>query len=725
MERRSQRPAFERLRVASAVATMVLTPASPVMSKTLFGPRPSTTFLFPGSVGLNKVIFMLAWAVLFSGVTTQSACASTATTTTLAVTSTGNAVTTVSTGSVVTLTATVNAGGSAVNPGEVKFCDAAATYCSDIHLLGKAQLTGAGAATFRFVPGVGSHSYKAVFVGTTSYGTSTSSASSLTVTGSATGSSGAVTIAQSGSAGNYSLTATVTGNGTTRPTGSVSFLDTDNANYVLATATLGITASGLNFVNSSTPVSGDGTDGVAVGDFNGDGISDLAVTNQTDNSVTILLGQGNGKFQFASNLRVGNDPGYIVVGDFNSDGKQDLAFTDFTGDTVEVWLGHGDGTFTSTSSYPTGNAPLGVVAEDLNGDGIPDLAVVNGFGGLTVLLGKGDGTFTPAASPATGVRPRDIVAADFNGDGIPDFAVGNSGDNTISILLGRGDGTFTAAASPPTGTEPSGLVTGDFNGDGKPDVVSVNLYGNNATLLLGKGDGTFTAGPIPATGASPYGVTVGDFNGDGKADLAVTNFLGTYNVTVLLGDGAGNFAPLPPLTTILDPEYVVAGDFNGDGLSDFVVVDGSTTVPVYLASGTSVTATVSHISPVGTGTHLVDASYAGDPVYTGGISGTTALTAEPEPTASVLSANPAGSASGQQVTLTATLAPDTAQNHNATGTVTFYSGSTSLGTGTAIANGVASVNVTSLPVGSDCLTATYTGDTNFATSTSNPLCYTV
>src|SRR5665213_2472847 len=633
MERRSQRPAFERLRVASAVATMVLTPASPVMSKTLFGPRPSTTFLFPGSVGLNKVIFMLAWAVLFSGVTTQSACASTATTTTLAVTSTGNAVTTVSTGSVVTLTATVNAGGSAVNPGEVKFCDAAATYCSDIHLLGKAQLTGAGAATFRFVPGVGSHSYKAVFVGTTSYGTSTSSASSLTVTGSATGSSGAVTIAQSGSAGNYSLTATVTGNGTTRPTGSVSFLDTDNANYVLATATLGITASGLNFVNSSTPVSGDGTDGVAVGDFNGDG-------------------------------------------------KQDLAFTDFTGDTVEVWLGHGDGTFTSTSSYPTGNAPLGVVAEDLNGDGIPDLAVVNGFGGLTVLLGKGDGTFTPAASPATGVRPRDIVAADFNGDGIPDFAVGNSGDNTISILLGRGDGTFTAAASPPTGTEPSGLVTGDFNGDGKPDVVSVNLYGNNATLLLGKGDGTFTAGPIPATGASPYGVTVGDFNGDGKADLAVTNFLGTYNVTVLLGDGAGNFAPLPPLTTILDPEYVVAGDFNGDGLSDFVVVDGSTTVPVYLASGTSVTATVSHISPVGTGTHLVDASYAGDPVYTGGISGTTALTAEPEPTASVLSANPAGSASGQQVTLTATLAPDTAQNHNATGTVTFYSGSTSLGTGT-------------------------------------------
>ena len=192
------------------------------------------------------------WIALYGGA--QQAWAALATTTTLALTSGGSPVTTVTSGSVVTLTATVKAGSTPVKPGRVNFCDATAAYCTDIHLLGTAQLTSAGTAALKFRPGIGSHSYKAVFVGTNNDAASSSSASALTVTGKYPTTA---TIAQSGSAGNYTLTATVAGSvdqpGLASPTGTVSFLDTSNGNSVLGTAALGVGASALGWLNSQTP----------------------------------------------------------------------------------------------------------------------------------------------------------------------------------------------------------------------------------------------------------------------------------------------------------------------------------------------------------------------------------------------------------------------------------------------------------------------------------------
>jgi hypothetical protein len=143
--------------------------------------------------------------------TTQALASPQATTTTLAITSAGSAVTTVAAQTVVTLTATVKASTTAITTGQVEFCDASATYCTDIHLLGTAQLTSTGTATLKFIPAIGSHSYKAIFVGTNSNTSSISSASALAVTSSLIPST--TTIAQSGITGNYTLTATVTGQG--------------------------------------------------------------------------------------------------------------------------------------------------------------------------------------------------------------------------------------------------------------------------------------------------------------------------------------------------------------------------------------------------------------------------------------------------------------------------------------------------------------------------------
>ena len=130
---------------------------------------------FPGICPVLAAILALATAP------SLASAAPATTTTTLALTSNGNAVSTVASGTVVTLTATVTAGTTPVTTGLVNFCDASAKYCEDIHILGSAQLTSTGKAVINFRTGTGSHSLKAVFAGTTSYATSASSPSPLTV----------------------------------------------------------------------------------------------------------------------------------------------------------------------------------------------------------------------------------------------------------------------------------------------------------------------------------------------------------------------------------------------------------------------------------------------------------------------------------------------------------------------------------------------------------------
>jgi len=576
----------------------------------------------------------------------QQAWAALATTTSLAMTSGGSPATMVTSGTVVTLTATVTAGSTPVTPGRVNFCDAAAAYCTDIHLLGTAQLTSAGTAALKFVPGIGSHSYKAVFVGTDSDAASSSSASALTVTGKYPT---ATTIAQSGSTGNYTLTATVAGyvneTGLTSPTGTVSFLDTSNGNSVLGTAALGTGASALGWLNSQTPPTGGDPSFVVVGDFNGDGIPDLAVANAAATfffyqyALTILLGNGDGTFTATATSPLTEAyPSSIAVADFNGDGIPDLAVTNYIADTLTILLGNGDGTFTATTATPaTGSGPDSVAVGDFNGDGIPDLAVTNDYSNtVTILLGNGDGTFTATAvSPATGNVPVSIAVGDFNGDGKADLAVANYKDGTLTILLGNGDGTFTATAvSPATGTEPFSVAVGDFNGDGKADLAVANKNGGNAgtlTILLGNGDGSFTPTAVsPATGNGPESVAVGDFNGDGIPDLAVANNNGgsAGTLTILLGNGDGTFTPtaVSPATG-KGPDFVAVGDFHGGGVSDLAVANSKdNTATVLLTENQTATATASGIAPVGAGTHLVEASYPGDSNYSSSVSGTTALT---------------------------------------------------------------------------------------------------
>jgi hypothetical protein len=326
--------------------------------------------------------------------------------------------------------------------------------------------------------------------------------------------------------------------------------------------------------------------GIASGDFNGDGRTDLAVTNIGDGTVSVLLGNGDGTFQPQVVYAVGSNPRSVVAGDFNGDGRLDLAVANANSNTVSVLLGNGDGTFQPQVTYAVGGDPSPILAGDFNGDGRTDLAVANlSSGTVSVLLGNGDGTFQPQVISAAGSNPDSIVAGDFNGDGKLDLAVANEYSDDVSVLLGNGDGTFQAAQRYAAGTDALSIVAGDFNGDGKLDLAVANDYPNDVSVLLGNGDGTFQAAQEYAAGNDPYSIVAGDFNADGKLDLAVANDF-SDTVSVLLGNGDGTFQPQVIYAVGLNPVAIVAGDFTADGKLDLATSNtGSRDVSVLLATG--------------------------------------------------------------------------------------------------------------------------------------------
>jgi hypothetical protein len=643
--------------------------------------------------------------------------------------------TSVNAGTAAALTATVMQGTDYITRGLVVFCDANSARCEGSARFGTAQLNSSGTATLKLILGVGDYSIDAVFLGTAGNPTSSSAAQALTVNGNASYVT-ATTIAAGGSAGNYALSGTVAALGRPVPIGSVSFLDSSNQNSVVGTAVLDPTTLGFN-LNTLTVASSAGASRyfAVAGDFNNDGKIDLAVSNG-DSTVSVLLGNGDGTFQ--PQMIYNTDPNgtsyAIAVGDFNGDGNIDLVVTNTVGgavdsvagnsDTVSILLGNGDGTFQTQQTYSVGSGAQGVAVGDFNNDGCADVAVTNNRDNtLSVLLGKGDGTFQSQVTYAVGNQPSSISTADFNGDGYIDLVVSNSGDNNVGVLSGNGDGTFAAQVTFATGNSPVGVAVGDFNGDGNADIAVANSNDNTVSVLLGNGDGTFRIEVAYGTGSYPFGATVGDFNGDGKADIATPNFVDS-TVSVLFGNGEGIFLTQAAYGTGNYPLGIAVGDFNGDGLADVATANhaAASAVSVLLSERTE-TATASGVSVYGAGTHNVLASYPGDTSHEASQSNTVPLIGVAQPTTTRLTASPNPGIAGQPITFTATVSP--VPTGTPSGTLSLYNGTTLLGTATVNQSGVAAYTTSSLAHGSYSVTAVYSGNTGFATSTSSPLIETI
>lgn len=259
---------------------------------------------------------------------------------------------------------------------------------------------------------------------------------------------------------------------------------------------------------------------VVAADLNGDESIDLAVANfDTVGSVSILLGDGTGKFLDAGRLPVPAFSTAITAGDLDGDATVDLVVGDSQnegGDTISVLIGVGDGTFAPYVAYPAGSNPNGVAIGDIDADGYADVVVSNGnSNSISIFYGHGDGTLAPRVDYSVGEFPTAVKIADLDGDGWLDvlaseFGAGSPAPSLV-VMLGDGHGALSAPMHFGESLAFSfSIATGDLNGDGRLDVAIGVGNAGILDVMFGNGDGTFS---------EPMGYAVPDIYAVAIADL--------------------------------------------------------------------------------------------------------------------------------------------------------------------------------------------------------------
>jgi hypothetical protein len=375
---------------------------------------------------------------------------------------------------------------------------------------------------------------------------------------------------------------------------------------------------------------------VVVDDFNKDNQLDVALTNPREDSIIVLIGNGNGTFSTdltystgsgsnPSSLVIGNlnndeyldlvvanegtdtigiffgfdyilftkqkpcetgdieTPYSLTVGDFNNDGYLDIATGLYSTNNIGIFLGYGNGTFKPMMKYahtPSSHT-WGITVGDFNNDRQLDITVANwGINGIGVILGYGNGSFAEPIlySTGSGSRSVSVTVADLNNDNCLDIIAGNYGGHSIAVFLGYGNGSFRDAIILSTGqsSRSFAVTTADINNDSQLDIIVANSGLSNIGVFLGYGNGSFQEQITSSSGdySAPWGVDVGDFNKDGRLDLATANY-GTSNIAVLFGYGNGTFGNLQayPTDTDSNPTCVKVADFNNDKQLDIIVTD--------------------------------------------------------------------------------------------------------------------------------------------------------
>ncbi len=336
---------------------------------------------------------------------------------------------------------------------------------------------------------------------------------------------------------------------------------------------------------------------VASGDFNGDGIIDLAAANSLGGAsgISLLMGNGDGTFLAPVTHPGGSTISQVGVADITGDGVPDIIGVDNGGNGIRSYVTNaittytGQGTFQTRASYSTGagTGPVGIVLNDFNLDGVSDAATIDRTtSSVSVLLGSSDGSFGSSQTFAVGgVSPDAIDAADFNRDGRVDLITTQPGANAVSLLLGNSDGTFAAYTSLSVDGGPTSVHSGDVNNDGKLDIITSNGTSNSISLRIGNGDGTFFASRSYDLAAAPNEAYLRDINGDGRADMVAS--MNASAINVRLGNGDGTFKAAISTGAGTGALHGMAfSDLNFDGREDLVTTDaGSNTMNVLLSNG--------------------------------------------------------------------------------------------------------------------------------------------
>jgi Bacterial Ig-like domain (group 3)/FG-GAP-like repeat len=470
---------------------------------------------------------------------------------------------------------------------------------------------------------------------------------------------------------------------------------------------------------------------VTAGDSNGDGTLDLEVLyndGALHNQIATFLGNGDGTFTyFVSNILGEAVAGPIETGDFNRDGKWDMAFPFFTFlDDIVLLLGNGDGSFDFSALGLPVYISQSLVTGDFNRDGILDL--VSGPGSLRgtgppfspVLLGKGDGTFTVAPTQPSLSIGAALTTGDFNGDGILDLAFGEYSSSVLKVLLGNGDGTFREKRGQPPVQGFSLLSTADFNGDGNLDLIVANQANHTMSVLRGNGRGGFRHPVVNSVSGGPFSVAAADFNGDGRSDLVTAN--GDATITVFL-----NTSPRPATTSTSMVASANPSIYGQSVTWTAAVTSHGPVTPTGRVRFTTAFQTIGEVeldgsgnaalstSALNAGVYPVTALYLGDDANLKSTSRSVDQTVQQAATTASITSSPNPSTEKEQVVF---IARFTSLTLTPVGQVTFAAGTTVLGTA-QLNGGEARLVTSSLPAGSTKITASYQGNSNFLGSSAS------
>ena len=376
------------------------------------------------------------------------------------------------------------------------------------------------------------------------------------------------------------------------------------------------------------------------GDFNGDGVTDLAGTAPGSAGVVrVLLGNGSGGFPTARDTAY---KGHVLgVSDFNGDAKLDLIVMSDPGpgQKISILPGKGDGTFGAAIDITALDIVPIAAGVDMNGDGKRDLVVLNRDGSFVYIYpGNGDFTFGAATNLETLTDPSNMSIADLNGDGRPDLVVTTDIAHSVSIYLNEGSMNFTATDIA-LDRSANAVVAQDVNGDGRLDLVLAMasptetvagpMYRDGfAYVLTGNGNGTFSAPAKYPVAPGAYEIAVGDFNRDGIPDIATANRSTILyddctdprktwdSLSVLPGVGNGTFAPHSSFSignqqNLTDMRYrntvtsLQTADLNGDRQADLIVSQGVLFLNQPTDPNWPPKVTASSTTPAGPGDHSI------------------------------------------------------------------------------------------------------------------------
>ena len=312
-------------------------------------------------------------------------------------------------------------------------------------------------------------------------------------------------------------------------------------------------------------------------DLNNDGWSDITIVNEDSADLRVFMNLADGSGLFADFIEptfpVENRASPSEPADFNRDGNADICVANINADSVSILLGNGDGTYGTQQVVSVGSDPRGIAVLDADGDGDIDIVNTNASSGnMSIMFNDGNGVFgLPTFFEGGGSGEWALAAADMNDDAILDLVIGARGSQTIVVNTGNGDGTFTFADSQAAGGAVWMISCGDVDGNGTDDVATVNSSHNNGAILLGDGAGNLGAPQTYATDSFPLATDLGDLDGDGDLDWVTSSFGGDW--WIFMNDGTGAFSFGQERSAPVAASCALLVDIDNDDDLDLALID--------------------------------------------------------------------------------------------------------------------------------------------------------